>query len=200
MPGSERSHQWWHDFPSKSEMHPMQRIWVSTRFRISRSFIVIPLKAIVWSLAVVGVSAGFVGVIFELVVVSEWSDENSIVQCASTGEHGRVVILSRTVLGGGQPTRYRLWSCDSTNASRPVTLPWTSSKPSCVACVPGTDRIAVGGWDGAIHLAEGTDLSQPPHLLGRHADGAMISIECGRRQVFGVADGWYATGLGPGVA
>src|ERR1041384_2055004 len=124
----------------------MRRDCISTGFRATQPLVVMLLKALVWSFVFVGIAAAFMGAIFEFFAVGEWSGETSIVQCASTGEGGRVVILSRTVvLGEERPTRYRLWLYDYARASLPVTLPWTSSKPCCIACIPGTERIAVGG-------------------------------------------------------
>jgi WD40 repeat protein len=70
-------------------------------------------------------------------------------------------------------------------------LPWTWSKPSCIACISGTEQIAVGGWDGAIHVAETTDLDRPPYFLGQHADGGAISIDCS-------ADGKYVASRSAG--
>jgi len=162
----------------------MRRVCNSTGFRETQPLVVMSLKALVWSFVFVGISAAFVGAIVEFFVEREWSDESSIVQCASTGDGDRIVILARTLLGEERPTRYRLWLYDPAQAARPVNLPWTSSKPCCIACIPGTERIAVGGWDGSIHLAETTVPSQPPDLLGRHLDGGVISIKCS-------ADGRY---------
>src|SRR5437762_2685888 len=149
-------------------------------------WVVMPVRALAGSLAVVVASIAVVGAILEFLVGGSFEalEETSIIRCASSGVDGRALFLSRTVFRDGEATRYRLWMYDSGCEQSPVPLPWTQSRPSCLAWIPGTQRIVVGGWDGSIHLADLTQPEQPPRLVGRHVDGGVMSLQCS-------ADGRY---------
>jgi hypothetical protein len=150
-----------------------------------RSWVVMPLRALVCSLAFALLSIAVVGTLFEFFVGGCFPVDyhTSVIYCAPTGRNDRAVILSRTASGVELPTRFHLWLYDPARTQSPLRLPWSRSKPSCVACLPNTNQFVVGGWDGSIHLADLTDPDRSPSLLGRHSDGT-ISLQCS-------ADGRY---------
>jgi WD40 repeat protein len=154
-------------------------------FPTRRSWVVMPLRALACSFTFALLSITVVGTLFEFFLGGCFPTDyhTSIVYCAPTGRNDRAAILSRTVSGAEQPTRFHLWLFDPARAQLPIRLPWSHSKASCVACLPNTDQIVIGGWDGSIHVAGLIDPDRSPSLLGRHSDGT-ISLQCS-------ADGRY---------